>query len=87
MQSNYYCPTRNATLWLEIHGFPANRIHEGGDRSITGTLDMAMIGNCQVAALIDSTAEFVCSCLPRFDGDHSLLNAAIRLSKRWNSAL
>jgi GH15 family glucan-1,4-alpha-glucosidase len=33
------------------------------------SLDLALIGNCQVAALIDSAAEIVWYCLPRFDGD------------------
>jgi GH15 family glucan-1,4-alpha-glucosidase len=33
------------------------------------SLDLALIGNCQVGALIDSTAEIVWYCLPRFDGD------------------
>ncbi|MGE5384480.1 MAG: glycoside hydrolase family 15 protein [Betaproteobacteria bacterium] len=32
-------------------------------------LDLALIGNCAVSALIDSQAEIVWSCLPRFDGD------------------
>lgn len=33
------------------------------------SLDLALIGNCQVGALIDSSAEIVWCCLPRFDGD------------------
>lgn len=33
------------------------------------SLDLALIGNGQVAALIDSSAEIVWYCLPRFDGD------------------
>lgn len=33
------------------------------------SLDLALIGNCQVSALIDATAEIVWYCLPRFDGD------------------
>lgn len=33
------------------------------------TLDLALIGNCQIAALIDSAAEIVWYCLPRFDSD------------------
>ena len=33
------------------------------------SLDLALIGNCQVGALIDSKAEIVWYCLPRFDGD------------------
>ena len=33
------------------------------------TLDLALIGNGQVAALIDASAEIVWYCLPRFDGD------------------
>ncbi|MBT1072207.1 glycoside hydrolase family 15 protein [Pelotalea chapellei] len=33
------------------------------------SLDLALIGNCQVGALIDPSAEIVWYCLPRFDGD------------------
>lgn len=33
------------------------------------TLDLALIGNCQVGALIDPAAEIVWCCVPRFDGD------------------
>lgn len=33
------------------------------------SLDLALIGNCNVGALIDSRAEIVWACLPRFDGD------------------
>ncbi|MCI0451463.1 MAG: glycoside hydrolase family 15 protein [Candidatus Latescibacteria bacterium] len=32
-------------------------------------LDLGMIGNCSVSALIDARGRFVWSCLPRFDGD------------------
>ena len=32
-------------------------------------LDLALIGNCAVSALIDAQAEIVWACLPRFDGD------------------
>jgi GH15 family glucan-1,4-alpha-glucosidase len=41
-------------------------------------LDLGVIGNCAVAALIDRDARMVWYCLPRFDGDpvfHSLLGA------------
>lgn len=40
------------------------------------SLDLAMIGNCSFAALVDRMARIVWCCLPRFDGDpvfHSLL--------------
>lgn len=40
-------------------------------------LDLAVIGNCNVSALLDSRARFVWTCVPRFDGDPvfcSLLN-------------
>ncbi|WP_417772870.1 glycoside hydrolase family 15 protein [Stappia sp.] len=40
------------------------------------SLDLAMIGNCSFAALIDKMARIVWCCLPRFDGDpvfHALL--------------
>jgi GH15 family glucan-1,4-alpha-glucosidase len=33
------------------------------------TLDLAVIGNCQIAALLDSRARVVWSCLPRLDSD------------------
>jgi len=33
------------------------------------SLELALIGNCQVGALIDPQAEIVWYCLPRFDGD------------------
>jgi GH15 family glucan-1,4-alpha-glucosidase len=32
-------------------------------------LDLALIGNCSIAALIDAKAEIVWACFPRFDGD------------------
>ncbi len=33
------------------------------------TLDLALIGNCTVGALIDTRASIVWGCFPRFDGD------------------
>ncbi len=33
------------------------------------SLDLALIGNCSVGALVDDRAEMVWACLPRFDGD------------------
>lgn len=33
------------------------------------SLDLALIGNCRVGALVDTAAEIVWYCLPRFDGD------------------
>src|SRR3972149_854372 len=35
----------------------------------TSSLDLALIGNCQIGALIDPQGELVWCCLPRFDGD------------------
>jgi hypothetical protein len=32
-------------------------------------LDLALIGNCTLGALIDERAEMVWACFPRFDGD------------------
>jgi GH15 family glucan-1,4-alpha-glucosidase len=32
-------------------------------------LDLAVIGNCQIAALLDRRARIVWACVPRFDGD------------------
>lgn len=33
------------------------------------TLDLALIGNCTIGALVDAKATIVWSCFPRFDGD------------------
>lgn len=33
------------------------------------SLDLALIGNCQIGALVDGQGEIVWHCLPRFDGD------------------
>ncbi len=44
---------------------------------MNSSLDLALIGNCRVGALIDASAEIAWFCLPRFDGDPafcSLLN-------------
>ncbi len=41
-------------------------------------LDLGLIGNCNISALIDRQARIVWCCLPRFDGDpvfHALLGA------------
>jgi GH15 family glucan-1,4-alpha-glucosidase len=35
----------------------------------TANLDLAVIGNCQIAALIDAGGAIVWACLPRLDGD------------------
>ena len=33
------------------------------------SLDLAVIGNCTISALVDRRAQIVWSCFPRFDGD------------------
>lgn len=55
-------------------------------------LDLALIGNCTLGALIDERAEMVWACFPR-SGQYgrmfrpmSLINSAIRLSVRWDQA-
>ncbi|MGA7326683.1 MAG: glycoside hydrolase family 15 protein [Rhodomicrobium sp.] len=43
-----------------------------------GNLDLGLIGNCSIAALVDKNAKIVWCCLPRFDGDpvfHQLLGS------------
>lgn len=43
------------------------------------SLDLGLVGNCCISALIDNKASVVWSCLPRFDGDpvfHALLGGA-----------
>ena len=42
-------------------------------------LDLGLIGNCAISALVDKQARIVWCCLPRFDGDpvfHQLLGSA-----------
>jgi GH15 family glucan-1,4-alpha-glucosidase len=36
---------------------------------MNSSLDLALIGNCSIGALIDAAAEVVWYCIPRFDGD------------------
>ena len=36
---------------------------------MTSSLDLGLIGNCQIGALLDVRGEIVWCCLPRFDGD------------------
>lgn len=33
------------------------------------SLDLGLIGNCRIGALVDERGEIVWSCMPRFDGD------------------
>ncbi|MEP7056823.1 MAG: glycoside hydrolase family 15 protein [Caldimonas sp.] len=43
------------------------------------TLDLALIGNCAIGALVDKGGAIVWCCMPRFDGDpvfHGLLDSA-----------
>lgn len=45
------------------------------------TLDLALVGNCSISALIDGRGRIVWSCFPRFDGDpifHALLGMPVR---------
>jgi GH15 family glucan-1,4-alpha-glucosidase len=39
------------------------------DAGLHDTLELAMIGNCAISALIDARARLVWCCVPRFDGD------------------
>ncbi|MEO8924106.1 MAG: glycoside hydrolase family 15 protein [Caldimonas sp.] len=46
--------------------------------AFTASLDVALIGNCAISALVDRHGAIVWCCMPRFDGDpifHSLLNS------------
>lgn len=47
------------------------------------SLDLALIGNCAISALVDRGGAIVWCCMPRFDGDpvfHALLNSSTGLS-------
>ena len=39
------------------------------------SLDLGIIGNCTISALIDKQGDIVWSCFPRFDGDPDLQQA------------
>lgn len=50
----------------------------------TANLDLALVGNCTFAALIDRLARVVWCCMPRFDGDpvfHALLDSGDGLGR------
>ncbi len=44
---------------------------------IEGSLQLGMIGNCSISALVDAQGQIVWSCMPRFDGD-PVFNALIQ---------
>jgi GH15 family glucan-1,4-alpha-glucosidase len=47
--------------------------------SFVASLDLALIGNCAISALVDKRGAIVWCCMPRFDGDpifHALLDNA-----------
>ena len=53
--------------------------NNNANSSAGATLNLAMIGNCTVSALIDAQARILWCCMPRFDGDpvfHALLDSA-----------
>jgi GH15 family glucan-1,4-alpha-glucosidase len=59
-------PTPHSTLAADDNGIPAS-------------LELAMIGNCTVSALVDERARIVWGCMPRFDSApvfDALLNSA-----------
>jgi len=41
----------------------------GGARRVSQSLELGIVGNASIAALIDARAEVVWACLPRMDGD------------------
>src|SRR5262249_59351031 len=52
--------------------------HNSQDDGTLRNLNLGLIGNCSVSALIDSQGQIVWCCLPRYDGDpvfHTLLGA------------
>ncbi|MGA7115842.1 MAG: trehalase-like domain-containing protein, partial [Hyphomicrobium sp.] len=74
-------PPARGTASTTLYNF-GNGSHGLVQRSIQQiegmTLDLALVGNCNIAALIDRNARIVWYCLPRFDGDpvfHQLMGA------------
>ena len=52
----------------------------------TATLELGLIGNCQVASLIDANGSHVWTCMPRLDGDPAfceLLGGSDELPTRY----
>ena len=66
---------------------PAPDAKTGADRP--ASLDLALIGNCAISALVDREARVVWCCMPRFDGDpvfHALLDSGRRPAARRRDA-
>src|SRR5437899_3122175 len=60
-----------------LTGYGGCRRNSQDDRTLRN-LNLGLIGNCSVSALIDSQGQIVWCCLPRYDGDpvfHALLGA------------
>src|SRR5262245_26283773 len=58
---------------------PSSKDKRLKDKRPLQSLELGLIGNCSIGALIDREARIVWCCLPRFDGDpifHSLLGHA-----------
>jgi len=54
------------------------------------SLDVALIGNCSITALIDKYGAIVWCCMPRFDGDpifYALLDSAQGLPQEGTLAI
>ncbi|HWK82374.1 MAG TPA: glycoside hydrolase family 15 protein [Caldimonas sp.] len=52
--------------------------------AFAASLDLALIGNCTISALVDKHGDIVWCCMPRFDGDpifHALLDSAAGLPR------
>src|SRR5262244_1975206 len=70
-------PTEQPELTSSLHGC-GNCRRNSEDKGTLRNLDLGLIGNCSVSALIDRRGQIVWCCLPRFDGDpvfHALLGA------------
>jgi GH15 family glucan-1,4-alpha-glucosidase len=63
--------------WMNDELLTASAVRTGGAAAAPPvTLDLALIGNCAVSALIDRHGSMIWCCMPRFDGDpvfHALL--------------
>jgi GH15 family glucan-1,4-alpha-glucosidase len=50
------------------------------------SLELAVIGNCQVSALVDEPARMVWACMPRFDSNPVFCALLMETSSRSNAA-
>ncbi len=68
----------------------AQDANNGAPAANQASLNLALVGNCAISALVDMSGAVVWCCMPRFDGDpifHALLNSANGLPREGSMAV